>query len=107
MSQNERSRVTFITLCRCSGLLLSPGKNVKHSEMNLLDMVCVRVCACVCVRVCVYSIHTLNMHAHYIVWLQMKMTLGADKSVIISGVWNPSLPFSMVLNEETPKGVLL
>ena len=37
----------------------------------------------------------------------MKMTLGADKSVIISGVWNPALPFSVILNEETPKGMHL
>ena len=38
-----------------------------------------------------------------VVVVKMKMTLGADKSVIINGVWNPTQPFSTLLNEETPK----
>ena len=38
-----------------------------------------------------------------VVVVKMKMTLGADKSVIITGAWNPTLPFSTLLNEETPK----
>lgn len=42
-------------LSRCFGLLLSPGKNVKNSDMHLLDLVgdcfcvCLRVSLCVCV----------------------------------------------------------
>lgn len=41
---------------RCFGLLLSPGKNVKNSDMHLLDLVgdCFHMCVCVVVCVCVY-----------------------------------------------------
>lgn len=36
-------------LSRCFGLLLSPGKNVKNSDMHLLDLVSEAwVCVCVC-----------------------------------------------------------
>lgn len=48
----------FLSPCRprlrCFGLLLSPGKNVKNSDMHLLDLVglspalCLRLCADFC-----------------------------------------------------------
>lgn len=42
--RNPRSVFTSVSLCssgssRCFGLLLSPGKNVKNSDMHLLDLV--------------------------------------------------------------------
>lgn len=35
VSQNERE----LEVERCFGLLISPGRNVKHSDMQLLEMV--------------------------------------------------------------------
>jgi len=37
VSQNERE----LEVERCFGLLISPGRNVKHSDMQLLEMVSV------------------------------------------------------------------
>ncbi len=50
-------------LSRCFGLLLSPGKNVKNSDMHLLDLVgdCLHVCVCVCLRVCLCLLTPLNL----------------------------------------------
>lgn len=44
-------------LSRCFGLLLSPGKNVKNSDMHLLDLVgdCFRVCVSLSVWVCLLT----------------------------------------------------
>lgn len=32
-------------ICRCFGMLLSPGRNVKNSDMHLLDMVIILSCS--------------------------------------------------------------
>ena len=31
--------IQYVVRCRCFGLLLSHGRNVKHSDMNLVEMV--------------------------------------------------------------------
>lgn len=50
-------------LSRCFGLLLSPGKNVKNSDMHLLDLVgdCFCVCLHVSLCVCVSLLTSFNL----------------------------------------------
>ncbi|XP_076042421.1 rab GTPase-activating protein 1-like isoform X3 [Oratosquilla oratoria] len=58
---------------RCFGLLVAPGRRVKHADMHLLEMV------------------------------SMGSNGGDGKNYIISGQWDPSDPVFEVLNQETPK----
>ncbi|XP_068203529.1 rab GTPase-activating protein 1-like isoform X4 [Palaemon carinicauda] len=58
---------------RCFGLLIAPGRRVKHADMNLLEMV------------------------------SMGSNVNDKKSYVISGHWDPADPIFDVLNQETPK----
>ncbi|CAM1301965.1 RABGAP1 (predicted), partial [Pycnogonum litorale] len=58
---------------KCFGLLLCPGRNVKHSDMQLLEL---------------SSMGTSNE---------------SDRMYVISGGWDPTDPIYEVLNTETPK----
>uniref|UniRef100_H2YCK6 Rab-GAP TBC domain-containing protein n=1 Tax=Ciona savignyi TaxID=51511 RepID=H2YCK6_CIOSA len=65
-----------LTLERCFGLLLTPGRNVKHSDMHLLDMN-----------------HTP---------VDDEGGIGGTRTVV--GLWDPSHPHFALLNTETQKG---
>ena len=56
--------IPSLPACRCFGLLISPGKDVKNSEMNLLDnMVGFHINAhCMHVNVLAYM---YNVHVHF------------------------------------------
>nr|XP_045587262.1 rab GTPase-activating protein 1-like isoform X3 [Procambarus clarkii] len=58
---------------RCFGLLVAPGRRVKHADMNLLEMV------------------------------SMGSNANDKKSYVISGHWDPTDPVFVVLNKETPR----
>ncbi|KAK7066764.1 Rab GTPase-activating protein 1 [Halocaridina rubra] len=58
---------------RCFGLLIAPGRRVKHADMNLLEMV------------------------------SMGHNVNDKRSYVISGHWDPADPVFDVLNQETPK----
>lgn len=67
---------------RCFGLLLAPGRNVRHSDMHLLDMEGMKV--------------------------GMATATDANSSGnqhVIVGSWDPTHPHFSLLNEETLKGI--
>ncbi|XP_021936280.1 rab GTPase-activating protein 1-like [Zootermopsis nevadensis] len=69
VSENERD----LEVERCFGVLVSPGRNVKHSDMQLLEMVSVG------------------------------SGTGDKQCYVISGHWDPADPAFEALNVETPR----
>ncbi|KAJ9597184.1 hypothetical protein L9F63_026925, partial [Diploptera punctata] len=69
VSENERE----LEVERCFGVLVSPGRNVKHSDMQLLEMV------------------------------SMGSGTGDKQCYVISGHWDPADPAFEALNVETPR----
>ena len=70
-----------VTLCcRCFGLLITPGRNVKQSDMHLLDME----------RHISSNDDTPSLGTHTVV-----------------GTWDPTHPHFQLLNSETSKGKVI
>ncbi|PNF22091.1 hypothetical protein B7P43_G08891 [Cryptotermes secundus] len=70
VSENERG----LEVERCFGVLVSPGRNVKHSDMQLLEM-----------------------------QVSMGSGTGDKQCYVISGHWDPADPAFEALNVETPR----
>ena len=71
--------IQSLPACRCFGLLISPGKDVKNSEMNLLDNMvgcshqCVYMyisCTCTCLLTCTCTSYNVHVHV-YLILLSM------------------------------------
>lgn len=76
----------LINFCRCFGLLLAPGRNVRHSDMHLLDMETPDI----------DDKSPVNSSTSYYC-----------KPLSIVGFWHPSNASFALLNDETRKGVVL
>ncbi|XP_039253519.2 rab GTPase-activating protein 1-like [Styela clava] len=79
MSVTQTSNVE-LTIERCFGLLIAPGRNVRHSDMHLLDMESMKT-------------GSGNSESGAVI-----------ASHIISGSWDPTHSHFSLLNEETQKG---
>lgn len=67
---------------RCFGLLVSPGRHVKHSDMHLLEMV---------------SMGTSNSNS--------QEARNSKSAYVISGHWDPNEPVFGLLNRESSKEI--
>ncbi|XP_022257406.1 rab GTPase-activating protein 1-like [Limulus polyphemus] len=74
MSIQQVSNNKELNIEKCFGLLISPGRNVNHSDMQLIEMASM----------------TKNLNGEKIMYH-------------FSGKWNPNYPLFEVLNTETPR----
>jgi len=81
---------------RCFGLLLSPGRNVNHSDMNLLEDVSFSTSCDPSASAADHS----NANPRYLVGPGAR---GANhgKTYTVSGLWDPNKPDFAILNSET------
>ncbi|XP_071518028.1 rab GTPase-activating protein 1-like isoform X2 [Panulirus ornatus] len=97
-TQTSTTSANIDELCveRCFGLLVAPGRRVKHADMNLLEMdgkYCKNL--------------QLQEQANNSDKRRGQVSMGSNvsdkKSYIISGHWDPTDPVFVVLNQETPR----
>ena len=93
---------TMSTHHSCFGLLLSPGRNVNHSDMNLLEEVSFSNSSDPSASA---ADHT-NANPRYLVGPGARGG-NQGKTYTISGLWDPNKPDFAILNSETHRGELM
>nr|XP_045587198.1 rab GTPase-activating protein 1-like isoform X2 [Procambarus clarkii] len=81
---------------RCFGLLVAPGRRVKHADMNLLEMDG-KYCRNLQLQEQVNNCEKRKGQ------VSMGSNANDKKSYVISGHWDPTDPVFVVLNKETPR----
>ncbi|XP_042874491.1 rab GTPase-activating protein 1-like isoform X2 [Penaeus japonicus] len=97
-TQANAIHATLEDLCvqRCFGLLVAPGRRVKHADMNLLEMGG-KYCNHLQLQ------EQTNNHDKRKMQVSMGSNANDKRSYVISGNWDPTDPVFTELNQETQR----